>query len=714
MESTLSPNQLTNLAEHLESHLHQEHQTQFETLQLNVVPLQIYCVLKGKDLMVLGQHRPDQIPQPAQVFPSLETAIHTLPPELMADIFDPQILPCRIQVKLYLRSKGQKQPYAMHPFTFVPVFIPSLEDLEHALAQPAVEHPDAAPGDPNQADLAQDLAQGNLAQEDAQEDAQGNLAQANLAPVGAAYAHLASGEAAPANLAFGEAAPEDGSSSGGAALHRKAPWPPAELPPEVEALEPPESLFPQAGEFPDWVPDQAEPDFSARSSDLAMADAPSSAPDPDGGDPPLPWLAIAGVGGLAAVLSGWFVMTRPCVIDTCQPLQAASQLNWEMVKTVESARSVADLKRAQTQLAQITQQLQRVPRWSGRFSNAQALLQRSQTQSTELDRVITALDKAAQASQAAEAGTPSGAGKEDAANQRTLWQTAIVQLETIPKSSMLYEFAQARLTEFQDNLNTLEGQGLSTAQAKKRLLAAKAAAQKAQERQSAAQTQEDWQLTQATWLTAIKALQEIPPTADSYREAQQLLPTYRAEVTGVGNRLVQLQQSYQAYTQALAIADRARALEQQNQWTMAVVTWRNALSRAQQVPADSPDAAQAQTLISAYSSALSQAEGQLQAAIAQQRVKTDLEKACTGSVKICTFAIAPEVIRLQFTPTYEQALSKAYAAGESTDPNTYSKTLTHIDTLQTALQTICNNAGIPLEVYSANGNELVGSFDPQG
>ncbi len=703
MESTLSTNQLTALAEHLQSHLHQEHQTQFETLQLHVVPLQIYCVLKGKDLMVLGQHRPDQPPDAAQIFPSLESAIHTLPPELMASIFDPQMLPCRIQVKLYLRSQGQKQPYAMHPFTFVPVFIPSLEDLEQAL-----DRPDPLPEEPSLSHLSSE----NLFQADPD--------QAATAPVGSAYAAVAIQNGVPEKWPHADATPEDlgedalplnvmqqqeaigqQASSEAESLHTP------------ESLDTPESLSSPEFSFPDWVPDPVEPGFSVQPTALTVTEVPPPDPEPEL-EAPLPWRAIAAVGGLAALLSGWFVMTRPCVIDTCQPLQTATRLNWEMVQTMESAQSVADLKRAQAHLAQINQQLQQVPRWSGRFSNAQALLQRSQTQATELDRVIASLDKADQANRAAEPGASSGSGKGDVEAQKTLWQSAIAQLETIPTSSLLYGFAQARLTEFQGNLSALERQGLSTAQAKQRLLAAKAAAQKAQERQDAAQTQEDWQLTQATWLTAVKALQEIPPTADSYGEAQQLLPTYRAQATGVGDRLVQLQQSYQAYTQALAIADRARALEQQNQWTMAVVTWRNALSRAQQVPADSPDAAQAQTLITAYSSALSQAEGQLQAAIAQQRIKTDLEKACTGSVKICTFAIAPEVIRLQLTPAYEQALSKAYAAGQSADPNTYNKTLTHIDTLQTALQTICNNAGIPLQVYSANGSELVGSFDPQG
>jgi tetratricopeptide (TPR) repeat protein len=681
MEPTLNPGHLdpaplATLAHHLQNQLQQEHTTQFETLQLQTVPLRIHCVLKGMTLMVLGQHPVDQSPVPGQVFATLERAVRTLPPELMASVFDPQLLPCQIQVKLYLRSRGQQQPHALHAFTFVPVFISSPGFIS-SLVESA---PATSPAD--DVDSSQDLDR---------LDPHSDLTHSDpdLSPF----------SAHPPNVAdFGTVAdrPE------AAPLDPSPDLDPLDLDLSDPDLNDPEALPADTGLDAETESDrvaatpQAMPStgFSYQSEDQAA---------------PIPWLIIGLVGGCAAILSSAFVLTRPCMLDACQPLQTARRLSQECIQTAAAVQSPEDLKRVQAKLADINRQLDQVPRWSGRFTDAQALRQQSQTQTTHLDAILAALDQAAQAN---DQSTGSGATAANNAKVQALWQAAIAQLSTIPDSSPLYDFAQAKLTEFQDNLATVNRQSLSRGQASQKLAAAKATAQKAQDRQKTAQTQEEWQLTKSTWLTAIKALQEIPPTAHNYAEAQPLLPTYQAQVTIAGDRLAQIQQSRQAYTQTLAIADRARTLEQQRQWTAAVAAWREALQRAQQIPANAPDAAQVQTLIPAYGAALKQAEGQLQSVIAQQRIQTDLEKVCAGTPKICGFTIAPELIRLQLTSTYEQDLGNAFAIGQST-PSTYGQTVVHINTLQTALQTICNNAGTPLEVYNAKGSELVGSFNPQ-
>ncbi len=665
MEPTLIPGQLApsplaNLAHHLQEVLRLENATQFETLQLQTVPLQIHCVLKGMTLMVLGQHPPHPPLSPAPVFTSLERALRTLPPELMATVFDPSLLPCRIQVKLYLRSLGQRQPHALHTFTFVPVFIASPSFLQ--TLETAIEDDADIPPESNESDYA--FSAGADFRLDPELDL---LENPELNQTAALVTESSPGF---------EPDPEFGLEP--------------EFEPGTEPVSEPTAPLARVGSSPTPLPSG----FSYSTADVR---------------PPIPWLVIGLVGGLAAVLSSTFVLTRPCVLATCQPLQTASRLNQEFVQTAQSAQSAEDLQRAQSRLEEINRQLEQVPGWSGRSADAQTLRQQSQTHSTHLKAVLAALDSASQATRQADSQPKAGNGR----TESELWQAAIAQLSTVPPASPLYNFAQTKLLEFQDSLASVSRQSLSRGQAAQKLAVAKSTAKKAEERQKTAQTQEEWQLTKSTWLTAMKALQEIPPTAPTYAEGQQLLPTYQAQLTRVNDRLAQLQQHRQAYTQTLAIADRARTLEQQNQWTAAVATWRDALQRAQQIPADAPDAAQVQILIPTYTSALKQAQGKLQATLAQQRIQTDLEKVCAGSPKICSFAIAPDVIRLQLTSAYEQSLGNAFAVGQSADPGTYGKTVLHINTLQTALQTICNNAGIPLDVYSANGTEVVGSFNPQ-
>ena len=81
---------------------------------------------------------------------------------------------------------------------------------------------------------------------------------------------------------------------------------------------------------------------------------------------------------------------------------------------------------------------------------------------------------------------------------------------------------------------------------------------------------------------------------------------------------------------------------------------------------------------------------------------------------MCSYSIASNLIRVQFTAAYERKLRTAYLVGQSGDRGTLGGVINHIETLQTALQTIADNAALPLEVYSADGSELIGSFNPKG
>jgi hypothetical protein len=863
MEPTINQGQLADLARYLQDYLLEEHVTQFETLQRQSVSLQIYCVLKGINLMVLGQHRASRKPDTAKVFFTLERAIRTLPPNLMAGVFDPKMLPCRSQVKLFLRALGQQQPYAQHQFTFVPVFIASLEDLESeladqdglgrslrkemspdqvlasgamesamignslwgdreslspeavAVAAPALRdapledtfaleepseptwpgshghsyHPYANTADAN---TAVDTAVGapalrdepilwdQPATDDEMEEStatdgalvpesRGMAPEALVAPQGPdgesrdaivhnegsaptdldpidldpAHAAATFSETDPAHATgpFSETDPVQGTDTISEAVDLFSPVVPPLETTAPDPDEPPLLRVPSSGTGDFGTANSRTANSRTANSgtgDFGTADAETansgtiratgalavlSPPSQPTGfsyqavdrETPFPWKGLVAMGGLVAVLSGLFVLSRPCMTDACAPLQRADRLSQAFVKSAQTAETEDDIRRAQTQLTEMTQQLQQIPRWSGRYGDAQTLMQRSQTQRADLDKLVLALDTLNQANRRAPETLPTPAQRDQ---QRDLFRAAIDQLTAIPNYSPLYGFAQTKLTEAQDTLALLNRQSLSKQEAQQRLAAAKSAAQTAQNRQAAAKSLEEWQLTKATWLTAVKALQTIPPDAENFAEAKPLLVTYQDRAKTAGDRLSQLQQAKQTYTDTLAIADRARTLEQQNQWTQAVGGWREALRRLRQIPAGSTYAEQAQPLVAAYEAALQQAEVQLKTVVSQQQtqqqITADLEKVCTGAEKICSFAIATDAIRLQLTPAYEQALDRAFNVGQTSNPGVYSKTVNHIDTLQTALQTICNNAGRPLEVYNATGTEMVGSFDPQG
>ncbi len=425
----------------------------------------------------------------------------------------------------------------------------------------------------------------------------------------------------------------------------------------------------------------------------------------------LPWL-VAGIGvSVIGFASGLWFMSRPCMAGACEPLQAAQTLNQQSLQTLQTAKTQQDLQRAQQQLADSTRQLQSIPKWSRYYNEAQALQQAAQTQAQTLALALAAENKANTATQKSQALPQSTA---DLRATQTLWREAIAQLQTIPQSNPLYTYAQARSTAYAANLAAIGKLSIAEQQAQKKLATAKETAKIAAARQGIAQTSESWQLAQVTWQVAINTLRQISSTTTSYAEAQRLLSDYQPKLAAVRDRATQEQLAQKAFNQAIGLAQRAEAAQTRNQWSQAVANWKDALTNIKQVPDNTAYAELAQPLVASYSTAVQQAEAQLQVAAARQRTRDDLNRLCTGSPRMCTYAIANDVIRVQFTSAYERKLRTAFIIGQSGDPGTLGGAVNHIETLQTALQAITDNAGLPLEVYSADGSELIGSFNPKG
>ena len=608
MDATLQQQCLQQLAQQLQTLLRS---------QPHASLMRIQCVVRQGHLMVLGQHPPEETPDPQAIFGVLEQEIPTLLPTFQERLGLGTDAPP--QAKLYLRTLGQRQPYAAHTFPLPSITMPF---------EPLTETTDAewmrgTDDNANKSEL-HDRAVGNS---DDSHDA------TSLETETSDLAHF----------------------------------------------------------NPDLTP-IAQPTQAERSSLL-------------------PWL-VAGVGvSIIGFASGLWFMSRPCMAGACEPLQAAQTLNQQSLQTLQTAKTPQDLQQAQQQLADSKQQLQGIPKWSRYYNEAQALQQSAQLQGQTLDLALGAENKATTATQKSQALPQSAA---DLRATQKLWREAITQLQTIPQSNPLYTYAQARSTAYAANLAALGKLSIAEQQAQKKLGAAKETAKIAAARQGIAQTSENWQLAQVTWQVAINTLRQIPSSTTSYAEAQRLLSDYQPKLAATRDRATQEQLAQKAFNQAIGLAQRAEAAQTRNQWSQAVANWKDALTNIKQVPDNTAYAELAQPLVASYSTAVQQAEAQLEVAAARQRTRDDLNRICTGSPRMCTYAIANDVIRVQFTSAYERKLRTAFIIGQSGDRGTLGGAVNHIETLQTALQTVTDNAGLPLEVYSADGSELIGSFNPKG
>jgi hypothetical protein len=426
---------------------------------------------------------------------------------------------------------------------------------------------------------------------------------------------------------------------------------------------------------------------------------------------PLFWVAIAAATGIVAfVSSAAWMFSRPCMVGACQPIEAAQALEQQAEQQFRTANTGQDLQQIQQQLTEVRQQLESVPSWAGRYREAEQWQQTLRARSETLDQVLAAENRATEAIQKGQTvPQPVSTWQE----VRSLWQQAIAQMESIPQTSPLSAFAQQRLMVYQDSLAVTNQRLAKEQQAAKKLAAAKSVAKVAEARQGVAQNPEGWQKAQVTWQVAVNALNQIANDTSSYTEAQQLLTDYQPKLMAVRDRATQEQAGNRAYLQAVNLAQRAKTLEQQNQWSQALATWRQALNSARQVPQNTFFYDQAQPLIASYSNSLKQAEDQFQQAVALQRVRADLNRVCSGNPRICTYTLTNDLIRVQFTPEYRRALRTAFLVGQAGNNEALGDTVHHLETLESALQTIANNSGLPVELYNPDNKELISSYLPQ-
>jgi CRISPR/Cas system CSM-associated protein Csm2 small subunit len=421
-------------------------------------------------------------------------------------------------------------------------------------------------------------------------------------------------------------------------------------------------------------------------------------------------LVVGGGVVLAAIFTSIYMLTRPCVIGRCKPLQTAQQLNQGATRMAKSADSQSELLAAQQQLVAANNSLKQIPRWSGHYQEAQQLSQSLFNQSALLNQAIAALQQGARATQRSQ--NPPRSALELQTIQ-ALWQDAIANLAAVPSDSALFPLAQQKLPAYQTNLKSVNQQLQMEQQASKKLILAQKTALLAKQRQDTAQSWQAWQTAKSNWVSAIDTLATIPKTSAAYKEAQQLLPTYQTQLATASDRASKEQMAAKAFSQAISQANLAQREQQQNQFTNAVNNWKQALTYAKQVPSGTLYYKQVQPLITSYSETIQQAQAQLKVANVLQKARTDLNRTCSSNIRVCTYTVNNKLIVVQLTSGYEQTVERNYIVGKRKgDLSLQAGIAFHYRALRQALEIISANADIPLQVYEPDGS-LIHSYKPQ-
>ncbi|MDB9312216.1 hypothetical protein PN462_03805 [Spirulina sp. CS-785/01] len=495
---------------------------------------------------------------------------------------------------------------------------------------------------------------------------------------------------------------------------------------QLAPVQPPEQTAPPA--LPEAEREESEPDVEREESepdverDWAFVPDAFAGPDADHG----PWvygekdpetshsrfflnqkiglsLLLAGVVvaiivGIVIFVKTFSVLTRPCVLRSCESLDVAEELATEAVETVEMPTTGRAILQAQEQLERAIALLEAIPQISGRYEEAQDLLANYQKDAEELDRLVEGLKSASKAANLSQnPPLPVEQWEESAEN----WQGAINQLETLPPESEFYRYARQKIREYRRNLRMIEQRKAQEEEAKTNLAGGQEAAKMAQVRQNIAQSLADLQLAYATWQTAVNRLEDIPPNTTAYEAAQEELEQYRPKLEDsleLKNREVFAQD---AYNQALRMADLAAAAEKRNQWTEATQRWRDALNFLQQIPANTLYTAKIQPLMEEYSQALTQAQSRLQESLQVRQARQELEDVCSGSIRICVYSVTEQLLSVRLTPSYiEKVRQTARQAQSENNLEGQVDILDHVFALEQALIRVSDRTGIPLEIYT--------------
>jgi tetratricopeptide (TPR) repeat protein len=418
---------------------------------------------------------------------------------------------------------------------------------------------------------------------------------------------------------------------------------------------------------------------------------------------------------VVTLLSGiTYFLIRPCSISECKEIQTARQLQESLNHLKLNARSEQELPKLQQQLAQSSTSLKGVPFWSSYHQEAEKLVNNFSTESEKINQIVKAFEAGKLAIE--KSRTPATSMQDLQARQQ-MWRQAIAPLETINSNSELYKIVLPKLLIYRSQLKVVKQQLLAEEKWIAKLAAAKAVAMEASKREATAKTLQELQRVQTTWQVAVNALAIIPPSSSVYKESQKLLGEYKPYLATARIHATKELLAAKTYNQAVTSANLAKRYEQQNQWQAAVTHWNQAVNSVKQVTDESMYHSQAQALVTPYSAALKQAQDKLQTISLMQRTRTDLNRTCYSTIRICDYKVEKQGITVQLTPEYQQILQTSVtnvseqstmdaATSNQSSPDTTTNTSEYLQKLQETLNIISDNVSLPLVIYDVQGNAI--------
>jgi hypothetical protein len=417
-------------------------------------------------------------------------------------------------------------------------------------------------------------------------------------------------------------------------------------------------------------------------------------------------LTILGSLGLLMVALGvGYVGTRPCVLGACPALNAAQASTQSSFATVNNpAVTGQEVLTAQKQLHQNVDTLQSIPFWSASYDTAQKTLKATEPPVADLDTTVGAMNKAFSAGNVLKT-TPISLAKWQ--ESKRMWMESIATLGKVPTTSKVYPLAQQKLTDYQKKLADVERRIGAETTAEEKLKSAVDGIKSATQSQAAAQSLTEWRGVKVIWDRVNSQLTSIPSTTIAYTQAQELLKSYQPQITTATEKVQAEDKATQNYQIALKMAQAAKLSQKNNRLAQAVSQWNQSVVAIQSIPQTSTIYSQAKPLVFEYTKSFQQVEEQFKTTQKIGLATKDLQQTCAGKLQICTYTVTNKAIVVRLMPLYTQTVMEtAQAASAQGDGNAKIGIINHVNTLGNALQTISENAKIPLEVYGANGKQI--------
>ncbi|NEP55302.1 MAG: hypothetical protein F6K65_43595, partial [Moorea sp. SIO3C2] len=226
-----------------------------------------------------------------------------------------------------------------------------------------------------------------------------------------------------------------------------------------------------------------------------------------------------------------------------------------------------------------------------------------------------------------------------------------------------------------------------------------------------ANTLSAWQTALESWRQAVNKLKQIPQGTIPYGDARQLLPKYETELAKVRVQFQKEQAADQFYSEAIRHAATARQYELEDQWTLAMLSWRDAVTQMNGVIQGTGRYSDAQNLLKTYGPALTEAQENLRLTIRFQKAEENFARICKPA--FCKFGMKGSAVHLNLAKDYD-----ALADFSITDPNTRTSVpaseqmIREINQLLQEVINIGKRTQLPIELYGADGG-FIARFSPE-